>query len=403
MLRKVLIKNLKPNPFRRLGEYPIQRRKVDALKESIEATGFWPNINGRPGPAGTVEIAYGHHRLAALRESYGEDHAVEIVVRDLSNDDMLRMMARENMEEWGSSAWVEMETVRATIEAAARKEITFPREPSKPGRRDVRGLSHGGVTFNYCACDVAIYLGWTRKAHEDDLQPDHKCTIAFLCLDAIRDGLITEDDIRGLSRGDVEHAVRTARKTEKHQREVATEREGIAARMREGAATAEDPARVEADAAALQRNADHIRNTASTKARTVAERGTAAIKLGLGRQAVDEIARAAINPKRPRPRRRQMTTWDNMAVRLTGFLDAVPSTEVRGQLKDLMDNMHDLSEESIAAVRDAGRRMINRCRRAMADFDKAAAVARVATSRRAQPGVQPALPGSTRDDPPAPL
>jgi hypothetical protein len=43
MLKLVRIKNLKPNPFRRTTEYPIQRKKVDALKESIESTEFWGN------------------------------------------------------------------------------------------------------------------------------------------------------------------------------------------------------------------------------------------------------------------------------------------------------------------------------------------------------------------------
>src|SRR5262245_59885635 len=117
MLRQVAIEDLRPNPFRRLEEYPILRDKVDALKQSIDTVGFWESIIGRPVDVECVEIAFGHHRLQAIQEMYPPDHRVTNIVLDLSNEDMIRMMAMENLKEWGWTGWVEVETIRATIEA----------------------------------------------------------------------------------------------------------------------------------------------------------------------------------------------------------------------------------------------------------------------------------------------
>jgi len=41
---KISVKDLRPNPFRRIEHYPINRGKVDALKNSIKETSFWDNI-----------------------------------------------------------------------------------------------------------------------------------------------------------------------------------------------------------------------------------------------------------------------------------------------------------------------------------------------------------------------
>ena len=43
MLQSVAVNQLKPNPFRRLDEYPIIREKVDALSN-------WPPTRRKPNP-----------------------------------------------------------------------------------------------------------------------------------------------------------------------------------------------------------------------------------------------------------------------------------------------------------------------------------------------------------------
>ena len=118
---KVKLKDILPNPHRRIDTYPIRGDKLEALKASIGSTGWWKNVVVRKSPTktGKYELAYGHHRLAALKALNKPGDAFEFVVEKLSDDDMLKMMASENQEEWGARFWVVLETVRALIDAKA--------------------------------------------------------------------------------------------------------------------------------------------------------------------------------------------------------------------------------------------------------------------------------------------
>src|SRR5215469_5150343 len=111
------LKDIQANPFRRIERYPLRRDKILALRESLRATGFWGNVVARLSQ-GKPQIAYGHHRLQALREEYEKEpnREIELIIHDLDDEAMIKVMARENMEEWGTSAAVEQETVRATVE-----------------------------------------------------------------------------------------------------------------------------------------------------------------------------------------------------------------------------------------------------------------------------------------------
>lgn len=110
---KIKVSDLEPNPFRNIGKYPISRAKIDSLKTSIELTTFWDNILARPRPThkGKYQIAYGHHRLVALKEL--KTRKVDIAVRDLDDFTMLQIMANENLDEWGARPEVLNETVLA--------------------------------------------------------------------------------------------------------------------------------------------------------------------------------------------------------------------------------------------------------------------------------------------------
>jgi two-component system OmpR family response regulator len=55
----------------------------------------------------------GHHRLIVLHEPYLPDHEANLIVRDLSDEDMSHVMADENMQEFGSNSLIEQETTRA--------------------------------------------------------------------------------------------------------------------------------------------------------------------------------------------------------------------------------------------------------------------------------------------------
>lgn len=127
---KVKIKNLEPNPFRRIDKYPILRIKVDALKASITKTEFWDNILARPKDnnwkSGKYEIAYGHHRLIALKELGINE--VDIPIKEISDVNMLLIMAHENKSDWGTTPAVNQETiieVKRYIDAELAKYETW--------------------------------------------------------------------------------------------------------------------------------------------------------------------------------------------------------------------------------------------------------------------------------------
>jgi len=167
---QVKLSNLKPNPFRNMERYPIQEEKIQALILSYKKTGFWGNVVGRKsGP--NVEIAYGHHRLVALRTQLKEKDSVDIIVKDLDDETMLRMMADENMQEWGSSAEVNYETVRAVVEAYAEGKITLGKVGVKVPKNKLRyapKFTMGDVLPSrgehpYDAETVGKFLGWDGK------------------------------------------------------------------------------------------------------------------------------------------------------------------------------------------------------------------------------------------------
>ncbi len=137
---RVKIKELLANPFRDLSNYPFNQEKIERLKQSIEATGFWDNILARQ-VNGQIQIAYGHHRLKALQEVYPPNYEIEVPIKDLSDELMLKIMANENMEEWQSSVIVIDETVKAT------RNFLSPQQKST------------GVT----AVEIAKFLGWPEQ------------------------------------------------------------------------------------------------------------------------------------------------------------------------------------------------------------------------------------------------
>jgi len=115
---KIQIKDLEPNPFRDMKNYPIDESKVQGLINSINETGFWNNLLARrhPDKADKFQIAYGHHRLLAIQKSLGKEAIVDIPIQPLSDETMLRIMAEENNEYYKTDVGVIDETVRVTFE-----------------------------------------------------------------------------------------------------------------------------------------------------------------------------------------------------------------------------------------------------------------------------------------------
>ena len=214
---KIAVKNLNPNPFRSLEHYSIRRDKVDALKASISSTEFWDNLLARKNGAG-YEIAYGHHRLAALQELKIDE--IDVPVRDLDDEAMLKIMANENMAEWGASALIEQETIRATVQAFADGKIKLPKVKEQKSRdgnviklriapgfmaQQSAKFSRENLAKAYTAKTLARFLGW----------PKAKVANTLHALAMIEEGVGKDIDFAGLSPKQAEVVVRETRFAEK--------------------------------------------------------------------------------------------------------------------------------------------------------------------------------------------
>jgi hypothetical protein len=202
---KVKLSNVKPNPFRNVDVYPIDRVKVEQLKKSINSTMFWDNILARDAGDGAIQIAYGHHRVQALREIYSPDDEFNFIIKDLDDAAMIRIMADENMKDWNHDSAIERETIRAIVKAAGDGRIGLPKAFSREdqmryapsfclGKQAVMALcAQSGLIINqpYTADSIVGFLGGTMSINTV------KYTLQALCF--IEKGKIKEDQLAGLT------------------------------------------------------------------------------------------------------------------------------------------------------------------------------------------------------------
>jgi GGDEF domain-containing protein len=104
------IERIVPNPFRMLEKYPYSEEKLVALQSSIEATGFWEGVIARSS-GDEFQLAFGHHRVEAARRLGLQ--SIPLVIHDLTDEQMLQMMGRENMEDYHTSFLVLLNTWEA--------------------------------------------------------------------------------------------------------------------------------------------------------------------------------------------------------------------------------------------------------------------------------------------------
>jgi flagellar biosynthesis GTPase FlhF len=246
------IKDIQANPFRHIKRYPIHREKVAALRESLRKTGFWDNVVAR-SRNGKAEIAYGHHRLAALKEEFGPNHKVDLIVRKLSDETMIQIMARENMEEWETNAGVIQETIRAVVEAYGEGLISLPpvdmtKDVNKTNIRyapsfvaGVAPPSGAAPERAYTVTSVAEFIGWL----EPKGKPQGKVYTALNALQFVEEGLLKDADFDGLSVSQAEAVVEQAR-IAKNRREAAARVHRMQAEQAEREAKAAERRREEA-------------------------------------------------------------------------------------------------------------------------------------------------------------
>ncbi len=208
--------DIRPNPFRDIENYPISEQKVAELIASYQTTRVWPNVIGRLAD-GEPQIAYGHHRLEAARQLYGDDFDFPLIVEDLDDDTMFKMMADENMDVYSASAAVVMNTISSLVKAYADGVLHLSKPQSKTPANKLRYAPAFGLgdvqghdrEHPYTAETLRAYLGWTNLDKVQD---------ALSQLQDIEHGTLERSDFDGLTmrqaeavQRSVHHAERAAR------------------------------------------------------------------------------------------------------------------------------------------------------------------------------------------------
>lgn len=218
---KVKIKDLKPNPYRDMEHYPINTEKVESLINSFGQTGFWDNILARK-VNGEIQIAYGHHRLEALKKKYSPDYEVDIPIKDLPDSIMLKVMANENEYIMGNGVSVTDETTRVTRQFL--KEHPEEIKTKNPIKYDPKkyDLASTGRCYYHSpeSLQISEFLGWGENRIYESL----------LRIDAIDEGELDREAVESLP---TEKAAERFRKTVKSKNLKKHEQKKLAKKLNE--------------------------------------------------------------------------------------------------------------------------------------------------------------------------
>ena len=241
-LKTVKVGSLEPNPYRDgkgeatwetlAASYPINPAKTEKLRESFlsereggKKLGVWESIIARPAGKG-YQIAFGHHRVVTFKELVEASElpdGLPIIVKELSDADMILYMARENDEEWRHRFLLAvMNPIEAVLAAygAGTVELEQP-DPKTPGVY-IRMLSPVGdkIGKSYTDNTIGRFLGWTKQ--EGKAQPKVRTALDALAL--IAGGLLERSHFLVLTHSEAEELVRRT-KVARKQKEDAIEAE----------------------------------------------------------------------------------------------------------------------------------------------------------------------------------
>jgi hypothetical protein len=163
---------------------------------------------------------------------------VYLNTRDLSNPDMLLMMASENLEDWGTSAGVELGVMRAVVEGFADGRLDLDRPSERANKSALRyapsfipgdaSRASGTDEKVYTAQTIGRFLGWVKPSgHAQDkvatlltiLQYDEEgyCQEADFDRLSIANATANIEQVRA-TREDAERRAQNAAKEAEHQK-----------------------------------------------------------------------------------------------------------------------------------------------------------------------------------------
>lgn len=168
---KIKLKNIKKNPYRDLNKYPIDQEKVKKLEKSIEDTDFWDNLLAR-NINDNIELAYGHHRLEALKNIYGNDFEIDVTVKNINDETMFKIMVNEN-DSWYDSV--------SNIDEAAEQAIKF------------LALKYNKKEEKVTAENLQDFLGWTSG----------KAKYSISRINAVKNGKINRETLNSIKQSSI--------------------------------------------------------------------------------------------------------------------------------------------------------------------------------------------------------
>jgi hypothetical protein len=204
---KVRLSDIQPNPFRNLTACPFNQAKIDQIKESIQATGWWENIVVRKHK-GEIQLAYGHHRVEALRQLYPATQEIEVILKSLDDKTMLQMMARENMEYYNTSLLALVESIDAVFTAVAEGRLTQDDLPTVPADTPARYRRYFGNVEDkvphvvYTADSIARFLGRTESKEVDKGRATPLFRVALAARNLREEGAISDALLRKIAAAD---------------------------------------------------------------------------------------------------------------------------------------------------------------------------------------------------------
>jgi uncharacterized ParB-like nuclease family protein len=153
---------IRDNPFRDFELHPIDEAQVAKLRASIKDLGFWSTVVARATPDGHYELAFGHHRVEAVRRNGRK--TVPVTVEPLTDVQMALRLSVENAVQRGTTtaasldaiAGVSRLVVRACWNADRPEEIwdAFPDLPISAARTIWGKVRNGGAPGRNCIRDL---------------------------------------------------------------------------------------------------------------------------------------------------------------------------------------------------------------------------------------------------------
>jgi hypothetical protein len=99
---KVKISQLKPNPFKKeINGGRLNKAQVDVIKANIKELGLMGSLAVFK-KGNDYYLINGHHRTQALKETFGKDYQVEVVVHKYDDEQVMRGMVIENLTQRGN-------------------------------------------------------------------------------------------------------------------------------------------------------------------------------------------------------------------------------------------------------------------------------------------------------------